>query len=204
LFDRRAGTDAIQRARAWLARPDSDILWLGTGPENRGVVAVVAGVRAFLLLSFAISTTVAGGVAYRVLYMGSSFFFFIYVIIAVVILSFLIFVGPLLVFGGKLAEARRRGIIDYGGLAGAVGSQLEKKWLDYRKSINEGALDVQHFSATIDLYQVASNVYQMKPFPIATQDLIALIVVTLLPFLPALLFEMPINDILSELVKLMF
>ena len=44
----------------------------------------------------------------------------------------------------------------------------------------------------------------MKPFPIATQDLIALIVVTFLPFLPALLFEMPINDILSELVKLMF
>jgi hypothetical protein len=107
LFDRRAGTDAIQRARAWLARPDSDILWLGTGPENRGVVAVVAGVRAFLLLSFAISTTVAGGVAYRVLYMGSSFFSFIYVIIAVVILSFLIFVGPLLVFGGN---SPRRGV----------------------------------------------------------------------------------------------
>jgi hypothetical protein len=169
-----------------------------------GLQFVGLSVRAFLLLSFAISTTVAGGVAYRVLYVGSSFFSFIYVIIAVVILSFLIFVGPLLVFGGKLAEARRRGIIDYGGLAGAVGSQLEKKWLDYRKSINEGALDVQHFSATIDLYQVASNVYQMKPFPIATQDLIALIVVTLLPFLPALLFEMPINDILSELVKLMF
>ena len=92
-------------------------------------------------------------------------------------------------FGGKLVEARRRGIIDYGGLAGAVGRQLEKKWLDYRTKVDEGALDVPHFSATTDLYQVVSNVYQMKPFPIDTQDLIALIVATLLPFLPALLLR---------------
>jgi hypothetical protein len=169
-----------------------------------GLQFVGLSVRAFLLLSFAISTTVAGGVAQRVLYTGTSFIFFFYVIIAVVILSLLLFVGPLLVFGRKLVEARRRGIIDYGGLAGAVGSQLEKKWLDDRKSVNEGALDVQHFSATTDLYQVVSNVYQMKPFPVATQDLIALIVVTLLPFLPALLFEIPLNEVLSDLVKVMF
>jgi hypothetical protein len=169
-----------------------------------GLQFVGLSVRAFLLLSFAIGTIVAGGVAYRVLYMGASFFSFIYVIIAVVVLSLLLFVAPLLVFGRKLVEARRRGIIDYGGLAGSVGVQLEKKWLDYRKSVNESALDVQHFSATTDLYQLVSNVYQMKPFPIATQDLIALIVVTLLPFLPALLFEIPLDQILSDLVKLMF
>jgi hypothetical protein len=169
-----------------------------------GLQFVGLSVRAFLVLSFAISTSVAGGVAYRVLYTGTSFFSFIYVIVAVVILSLLLFVGPLLVFGGKLVEARRRGIIDYGGLAGVVGRQLEKKWLDNRSNVDEGALDVQHFSATTDLYQVVSNVYQMKPFPIDTQDLIALIVVALLPFLPALLFEIPINEILSDLVKLMF
>jgi hypothetical protein len=132
------------------------------------------------------------------------FFSFIYVIVAVVILSLVLFVGPLLVFGGTLVEARRRGILHYGGLAEAVGRQLERKWLDDRKNVDEGALDVQHFSATTDLYQVVSNVYQMKPFPIATQDLIALIVVTLLPFLPALLFEIPLNEVLSDLVKVMF
>jgi hypothetical protein len=35
-------------------------------------------------------------------------------------------------------------------------------------------------------------------------DLIALIVVTLLPFLPALLFEIPVNEILADLIKVMF
>ena len=155
-------------------------------------------------MSFTISTIAGGGVANRVLNMGTSFFTFNYVIIAVVILSLVLFVGPVLVFGAKLVEARRRGIINYGGLAGAVGRELETKWLDDRNRVDEGALDVQHFSATTDLYQVVSNVYQMKPFPIDTQDLIALIVVTLLPFLPALLFEIPLNEILSDLMKVMF
>jgi hypothetical protein len=168
-----------------------------------GLQFVGLSVRAFLVLSFAISTAAAGGVAQRVQY-GASFFSFAYVILAVVIINLLLFVGPLLVFGRKLVEARRRGMIDYGGLAGAVGSQLEKKWLDYRKTVNEEALDVPHFSATTDLYQLVSNVYQMKPFPIATQDLIALTVVTLLPFLPALLFEIPLDKILVDLIKVMF
>jgi hypothetical protein len=53
------------------------------------------------------------------------------------------------------------------------------------------------------LSAIESLALGMKPFPIATQDMIALIVVTLLPSLPALLFEMPIDEILSELVKLM-
>src|SRR5215470_7064842 len=169
-----------------------------------GLQFVGMSLRAFLLVGFAISASAAGGVAQRVLYMGTSFFSFIYVIVAVVVLNLLLFVGPVLVFGGKLVEARRRGIIEYGGLAAAVGRELEKKWLDYRKSVDAGALDVGHFSATTDLYQVVSNVYQMKPFPIDTQDLIALIVVTLLPFLPALLFEIPLDEILADLVKVMF
>ena len=169
-----------------------------------GLQFVGLSLRAFLLVSFTISTIAGGGVANRVLNMGTSFFTFTYVIIAVVILSLVLFVGPVLVFGGKLVEARRRGILHYGGLAGAVGRELEKKWLDDRNRVDEGALDVPHFSATTDLYQVVSNVYQMKPFPIDTQDLIALIVVTLLPFLPALLFEIPLNEILSDLMKVMF
>jgi hypothetical protein len=182
-----------------------DLQLVATHPDLVGGLQFVGlSLRAFLLLSFTISTIAAGGVAQRVLYMGTSFFTFKYVIAAVVVVILLLFVGPVLVFGGKLVEARRKGILDYGGLAGSVGSQLEKKWLDYRKSVNEGALDVQHFSATTDLYQVVSNVYQMKPFPIDTQDLIALIVVTLLPFLPALLFEIPLDEIFSDLVQVMF
>src|SRR5215475_11795712 len=99
--------------------------------DKDGLQFVGLSLRAFLLVGFAISASAAGGVAQRVL-MGTSFFSFIYVIVAVVVLNLLLFVGPLLVFGGKLVEARRRGILHYGGLAEAVGRQLERKWLDDR------------------------------------------------------------------------
>jgi hypothetical protein len=62
---------------------------------------------------------------------------------------------------------------------------------------------VQHFSAATDLYQVVSNVYQIKTIPLDLQDLIAVIAAVLLPFLPVLLFEVPLNVILPDLVKLL-
>lgn len=182
-----------------------DLQLVPTHPDLVGGLQFVGeSLRAFLLLSFTISTIAAGGVAHRVLNMETSFFAFKYVIAAMVAAILLLFVGPVVVFAGKLIEARRWGIIAYGGLAKAVGAELEKKWLDERNRVDERALDVPHFSATTDLYQVVSNVYQMKPFPIDIQNLIALVVATLLPFLPALLFEIPLDEILSDLAKVMF
>ena len=48
-----------------------------------------------------------------------------------------------------------------------------------------------------------SNVCQMKTVPIDLQDLIAVVIAVLLPFLPVLLFEVPLNVILPDLVKLL-
>lgn len=49
-----------------------------------------------------------------------------------------------------------------------------------------------------------SNVYQIKTVPIDLQHLIAVVIVVLLPFLPVLLFDVPLNVILPDLVKLLF
>jgi hypothetical protein len=69
--------------------------------------------------------------------------------------------------------------------------------------VNETALDVPHLSVTTDLYQVASNVYEMKTLPLDVQDLVAFAVAVLLPFLAALLYVMTLEVILPELVKLL-
>ena len=168
-----------------------------------GLQFVGASVRTFVPLGFALSAVVAGGVTERVSRMGASLFGFKFVIVALVVVLFLLFVGPILVFTGKLIEARRKGILEYGGLAGAVGRQLEQRWVQQLKGIDEKALDVQHFSATTDLYQLVSNVYQMKAMPLDLQDLVAMLVMVLLPFLPALLFEIPLNEIVADLVKVL-
>jgi hypothetical protein len=115
----------------------------------------------------------------------------------------ILFVAPLTVFTREILQTRRRGIFEYGALAGAVGRQMERKWLERGGTVDDTSLDVQHFSATTDLYQLVSNVYQIKSVPLDLQDLIAVIVAVLLPFLPVLLYEIPLNVIIPDLMKLL-
>jgi hypothetical protein len=128
---------------------------------------------------------------------------FKYVIATLVVAILIFFVAPLTVFTREILQTRRRGIFQYGALAGAVGRQMERKWLDRNGSADEAALDVQHFSATTDLYQLVSNVYQIKSVPLDLQDLVAVVVAVLLPFVPVLLYEIPLNVIVPDLMKLL-
>ena len=162
-----------------------------------------ASLRAFPLLSFALGAVVAGGVANSVVHQGMHLIDFKYIIATLLAAILIFFVAPLMVFTRRILQARRRGIFEYGALAGAVGRQLERKWLDRGSNVDEAALDVQHFSATTDLYQTVSNVYRIKNVPLDLQDLIAVVVAVLLPFLPILLFEIPLDVILQDLVKLL-
>jgi len=168
-----------------------------------GLQFVGASLRAFLLLSFALGSVVAGGVANRVVHQGMHLIDFKYIIATLVAAILIFFVAPLMVFTRRVLQARRRGIFEYGALAGAVGRQMERKWLQPGGIVDADALDVQHFSATTDLYQVVSNVYQIKSVPLDLQDLVALIVAVLLPFVPVLLYEIPLNVIVPDLVKLL-
>jgi hypothetical protein len=168
-----------------------------------GLQFVGASLRAFPLLSFAFGAAVAGGVANRVVHRGMHLIDFKYIIATLVVVILILFVAPLTVFTREILQARRRGIFEYGALAGAVGRQMERKWLKSADGVDDGALDVQHFSATTDLYQLVSNVYQIKSVPLDLQDLVAVVVAVLLPFVPVLLYEIPLNVILPDLVKLL-
>jgi hypothetical protein len=168
-----------------------------------GLQFVGASLRAFPLLSFALGAVVAGGIANRVVHQGMHLIDFKYVIATLVVAILIFFVAPLTVFTREILQTRRRGIFQYGALAGAVGRQMERKWLDRNGSADEAALDVQHFSATTDLYQLVSNVYQIKSVPLDLQDLVAVIVAVLLPFVPVLLYEIPLNVIVPDLMKLL-
>jgi hypothetical protein len=156
-----------------------------------GLQFVGASLRAFPPLSFALGAAVAGGVANRVVHQGMHLIDFKYIIATLVVVILILFVAPLTVFTREILQARRRGIFEYGALAGAAGRQLERKWLDRRRNVDEAMLDVPHFSATTDLYQVVSNVYQIKSVPLDLQDLVAIIVAVLLPFVPVLLYGNP-------------
>jgi len=123
-------------------------------------------------------------------------------VLAIVIL--VLFAGPLLVFVPQLRAAARRGMLQYGALAGSVGQAFEQKWLDRAGTPDPKALEVGDFSATTDLFDVVATVYEMKPVPLRVIDLASLVAAALVPLLPIWLLVMPAQDIVAGLAKFLF
>lgn len=148
-------------------------------------------------VAFSFAAVVAGTVANRVVHDGVSLLSFRYVVLVFIAFVAVLFVSPLLVFTPKLTRAWHQGVLKYGALSRSLGAQMERRWLDH--AATPAALDVGDFSATTDLYSVASNVYRLLPVPLALRDLVVLVVATLLPFIPIVFFFMSLQDIIGKL-----
>jgi len=171
-------------------------------PDRCGGLKFVSNsLRGFRLLAFALGSIAAGVAANRVLRGEAHPVAFRYASAALVIIVVALFVGPLTVFVKQLRTTKKRGIFEYGALAGYLGWQFEQKWLDPKGRIDQTALEVGDFSATTDLYQVVSNVYGMKDFPFGLSNFSNLIAATLIPFIPVALLAVPFDVVLKELTK---
>jgi hypothetical protein len=159
---------------------------------------------AFMPLAFTLGVIAAGSVVNRVVYYGVSWGDIQKTIIGLLIVVLVLFVGPLLIFSFNLHLEKVSGIFRYGQLADALGREFERKWLENSEKVNEGALEATDFSATTDLYQIVSNVYQMAIVPFELRTLISLFVSTLLPFVPVLVMTVPFNVIVKDLLSLLF
>ena len=163
-----------------------------------------AAVVAFIPVAFTVGVIVAGSVANRFLQQRASVNNVEKTILGLVIFNLFLFVGPLVVFTFKLYQQKVRGIFTYGQLAESVGKQFEAKWLGNYEKYSTGALEASDFSATTDLYQVVSNVYQMSLLPFDLRSIVALVVATVLPFVPVAFIAIPFDVILKEIASLLF
>ena len=168
-----------------------------------GLMFVGTSIRVYAPLSFALATVVAGGVANRVVHQGASLLEFGFLVAGLVVVVFVLFVGPVVVFSRNLRHLKLRGVFEYGRLADDVGREFERKWLHRADAINESALEVPDFSATTDLYQMVSNVRELKEVPIDLMQLRSLIIAVLLPFVPVVLASIPLRVILENVAKLL-
>ena len=179
-----------------------DLQLIPSHPDGAaGLKFVGYSLRAFSLLGCALGAIAAGFVANHIVHMGVAPTAYLYLIGGLVVVVVILFSAPLLIFSGKLLQAKRRGIFAYGALAIGEGQQFERKWLNRVEDLDEHTLEVPDFSATTDLYQVVANVHNMSTIPLDLSNLIPLVIATLLPFVPVALMVVPLNVILQQLVK---
>jgi hypothetical protein len=155
-------------------------------------------------LAFALAATVACGVANQIRG-GASIYDFRFVVAVLVVFVLAFFVAPFLVFTPVLRGLKSRGSYEYGTLSCVVGQQFEAKWIgEGDKDVQPEALALPDFSATTDLYAIASNVYQIGYVPLSAKAVGELLVFTLLPFVPVILMSVPLDTLLSDLKQILF
>ena len=159
--------------------------------------------QAFSLVALAIGTIAAGATANRIQNTGAALESFWLIPVELVVCVVVVFAGPLLTFFSQLWRAWQRGTMQYSAVAASLGRQFERKWLRGGVAINEETLGVPDFSATTDLYQVVSNVYEVRLMPISVASLAILVGMTVIPFLVLALMFTPIDVIVSRIASLL-
>ncbi len=159
--------------------------------------------RLFAPLGLAVGVIAASSMANEVIHLGLKPVEHGAIPIITAVAVVLVFIGPPLVFGRALLMTWRRGVFDYGALAGRVGAAFEDKWLSPGSKVDASALSAPDFSATTDLYSITANVYAMRPILFDPRAAAALALSALLPFAPIWMSVIPAKTLISHLIGLL-
>lgn len=106
-------------------------------------------------------------------------------------------------FTPQLAKAKREGFAEYGALASSYVTDFDHKWL--RRGVNDeqllGTVDIQSLA---DLGNSFTAVREMRTVPFVRDDVVRLLVITIVPSVPLLLTIMPLDELVPQAIKIVF
>jgi hypothetical protein len=112
--------------------------------------------------------------------------------------------APLLMFTPRMAEARRKGLADYGLLAQRYVESFEKKWVLGDPSTSEVLLGSADIQSLADLGGSYGLVRDMRPVPFGLDDVTRLAAATAAPIVPLLLTIFSPEELLMRIIKVLF
>ena len=143
-------------------------------------------------------------IASKIFYAGATLPEFKVELIGLVALLVFAILGPMLVFGPKLAAAKRAGLREYGTLAQRYVREFDGKWLRGGAPADEplvGSADIQSLADLGNSFEVVRG---MRWVPFTGQTVLQLAVATLLPVVPLTLTMFSLQELLERLLKIVF
>ncbi len=159
---------------------------------------------AFAPILFAQGALLAGLLASRVLYRGESVLSFKFEIIGFVLFFVIAIVAPLLMFTPRMAEARRKGLHEYGRLSQQYVEAFEQKWIVGDRPASEQLIGTGDIQSLADLSNSYVVVRGMRVVPFGVDDIVRLIVATAAPLAPLLLTVFSPEELLMRVMKVVF
>jgi hypothetical protein len=178
---------------------------LPTHPDRAGGIGFLGKInsKAFAPVFFAQGALLAGWIARRIFYQGQGLISFKMSIAALVGFFLLVMLGPLTMFTPLLARTKRKGLNEYGTLATVYVTDFDQKWVRGGAKGEEilGTDDIQGLADLANSYAIVTD---MGFVPFDTKDVIRLTTATILPVLPLLLTIMPLEELVTRLIKVVF
>ncbi len=109
--------------------------------------------------------------------------------------------GPALFFLRSLYNAREEAIFRYGALASRQIQRIEDKWLPEGPVREDAESSMPDFRSITHLGHSVTAVHKMSLIPVNKEDILLLVIIALLPFIPVLAMQIPIGEIFSVLLK---
>jgi hypothetical protein len=169
-----------------------DLLLTPTHPDGAvGLMFLGKAVVPFGSIMLALSAVVSASVATSVLSTGVRLDSYWPVCLALMALSRVVFVGPLLIFVPRLIEVKHRGLAEYGVLARRYTQLFDRKCIPVQAAVEEPLLGARDIRSLADLGNSFQMVRKMKFVPMDHADIIAILNPAALPGLPLIASEVP-------------
>jgi hypothetical protein len=182
-----------------------DLHLIPTHPDRcAGLAFLGKSSYSFGPILFAQGAMLAGLLASRVLYRGESLMSFKLQVAGFIAFFVLAILAPLLMFTPKMAQARRKGLADYGLLAQRYVEGFESKWVRDDPSTSTELLGAADIQSLADLGNSYALVRDMRPVPFGLDDITRLAAATAAPLVPLLLTILSPEELLMRLAKVLF
>jgi hypothetical protein len=157
---------------------------------------------AFSLILFAQGAVLAGMISSRIFYQGQNLMAFKMNILGLIGFFVLVILGPLTMFSPLLLRIKRTGLGEYGTLVTSYAIDFDEKWV--HGGTCEEILGTGDIQSLADLGNSYSVVREMNLVPFGRGDVIQLVGATALPLLPLLLTIMPLDELVTRVIKVIF
>jgi hypothetical protein len=181
------------------------LILVPTHPDQRGGLGFLTdSVYAFILLVVAHGAMLAAHIADRIFFLGAALPEFTTQIAVMVIFLFCLVLGPLLAFAPQLVRARRAGLLEYGAFGERYVRLFDVKWLRGGAPDSEPLLGSSDIQSLADLANSFAVVRAMRPAPVTGGSIIALAAAVLAPVAPLTLTMMPLKELLTKILGVLF
>ena len=182
-----------------------DLSLVPTHPDRAGGLGFLSGtVVAFAPVLLAHGVMLAGLIASKIFFQAAKLPDFKVELVVVVAFLLLILLGPLLLFMPHLALARRVGLREYGTLAQRYVREFDDKWLRGGAPADEPLVGSADLQSLADMGNSFELVRSMRAVPFTRDVVLQLAVITLLPVVPLLLTMVSLEELLKQLLKIVF